>query len=83
MKDTIPMESAMEPKCEHEEAFKVDDGLWCPDCNCIVGVTCFACGGEGYVEEDEYELDWINYGSDLITCPDCGGTGIVKEPKYG
>ena len=70
----------MEPKCKHEDAFWVDAGLWCPDCNCIVGVHCPACGGEGVVEENEYELDWINYGPDLITCPDCGGTGVVKEP---
>lgn len=39
---------------------------------------CFACGGDGIVQEDEYECDWINFGPNVITCPDCAGTGYVS-----
>lgn len=67
--------------CKHEEAFWFDgdkrDGYWCPDCNQWVGETCQTCGGQGFVQEDEYEGDWINCGPDLITCPECRGDGKV------
>lgn len=69
--------------CQHEQAFWADDGLWCPDCRCCIAVRCHACGGEGVVEEDEYECDWINYGSDLIVCPECGGTGMLRDAVAG
>ena len=36
---------------------------------------CEACGGDGYVNAQEYYCDWINESSGSITCPKCGGYG--------
>lgn len=69
-------------KCKHEESFEVEEGLWCPDCNSIIAIRCYECGGEGFTYEDDYESDWINFTHDFITCPDCRGTGWVSDPTW-
>lgn len=69
-------------KCKHDESFWIDEGEWCPDCNCIVAITCPACGGEGVVYLDDYECDWINEPHDLGICPDCRGVGKVTDPTW-
>lgn len=60
-----------------------DDGvIFCESCRKAVAVRCPACGGEGVVEENEYESDWVNYGPDLITCPECDGDCYVADPMW-
>lgn len=68
--------------CTHSESFGVEEGLWCPDCNSIIAITCPSCGGQGWVEEDEYECDWVNFGNDAIMCPECKGSGWVSDPTW-
>jgi hypothetical protein len=41
--------------------------------------SCHTCGGEGFLPEDEAELDWINFGDDLVECPNCGGSGLRSD----
>ena len=63
--------------------------LWCGNdpeyCTCDYdteeGLTCQVCGGDGFVQEDEYECDWINCGPNVICCPECGGHGFYQTPK--
>lgn len=69
-------------KCKHQESFWDDDQLWCPDCQTVVGVNCPLCGGDGFMEEDEMEADWINYGDDIVTCRECGGKGWTSDPSF-
>lgn len=44
---------------------------------------CPACGGDGIVQEDEYECDWINFGPRIMGCPDCKDAGIEQEDEHG
>lgn len=75
--------------CEHCGAEPLektwDDDKWCFYCDACfkpVAVSCPVCAGEGVIEEDEYELDWINYGNDLIVCPECEGEGWTAAPSF-
>lgn len=68
--------------CNHEDWDWIDDYRVCNDCGKIIGSTCPSCNGEGIVEEDEYEGDWVNFSNDLITCPECLGRGWVKERTW-
>lgn len=73
-------------RCKHRHAYWDGDpdesALWCPDCEKFVGFHCLSCAGEGIVQEDDYECDWVNYGPDLITCPECRGRGWVRERTW-
>lgn len=73
------------PECAHEETIYdgENDCYRCAQCYQVTAVRCEACGGEGIVEEDEYECDWVNFGPDLITCPDCHGKGWLSHRIYG
>lgn len=75
-------EVVMAEECKHPDSFWIDDGLWCPDCNSMAGVTCPLCGGQGFMEENEMEADWINYGDELVTCRECGGKGWASDPSF-
>lgn len=58
--------------------FYNDDGAGlCESCQGVIRYRCEACHGDGCVEEDEYEGDWVNFGGDLIVCPDCRGDGWI------
>lgn len=69
-------------QCKHSGSFAVDEGLYCPNCDSICAVVCPSCGGQGWVEEDEYECDWVNCTNDAITCPECKGSGWVSDPSW-
>ena len=75
LEDWMNQDRERQSNCRHDDAFIVDDALWCPECDSIIAVTCYVCGGDGHTHEDDYECDWINYSHQLITCPDCGGDG--------
>ena len=65
-------------ECQHiHGSFWIEDVEHCILCGAAVTERCETCGGEGVVQEDEYEGDWINYGPNLIACPDCNGNGVV------
>ena len=72
--------------CQHEPEEYIDDAedqvQLCQHCGEIIAWKCEMCGGEGYGEESELNLDWINYGNDLITCPCCGGWGWEYANEY-
>lgn len=72
--------------CEHcgveLDTLEDDNRLWCTSCIKGVAVTCPACGGEGFVQEDEYECDWVNCTDELITCPECEGEGWTADPSF-
>lgn len=76
----------MSEQCQHTDwtwqEFDGVDFMVCDDCGKTLGTTCPSCNGDGIVEEDEYEGDWVNFGSDLITCPECRGKGWVKERTW-
>jgi len=75
----------MAEECQHTDwEWEGVDGniMRCSDCGHIIGETCPSCFGEGFVEEDEYEGDWVNFGDDYITCPECRGKGWVKERTW-
>lgn len=65
------------------EMTEYDGTYFCTNCGKAVAVTCPLCGGEGYMQEDEMEGDWINYGDDLVMCRECDGHGVVSEPSFG
>lgn len=71
----------MSATCKHDDAEWHDDNQYCLECGRIVAWVCEACHGEGFVQEDEYEGDWINFGPDLITCPECRGEGKICEDE--
>jgi len=58
-----------------------DDGnevLRCTECCKILAWDCEVCGGQGLVNEAEYECDWVNFSDRMVTCPNCSGEGIVN-----
>lgn len=68
--------------CKHDNAFCLVEAHWCPDCNSAVGVTCPLRGGQGFMEENEMEGDWVNYGDELVTCRECSGKGWTSDPSF-
>jgi hypothetical protein len=64
------------------DTYTVDHTLYCDSCGKAVAVTCPACGGDGVVQEDEYEGDWVNCTDELITCPECNGYGWTADPSF-
>lgn len=93
--NTPPVELKWPKGCEHcGTVFDDEDGLdtWndgegvvrCSHCRGAVAVSCPACGGEGFVEEAEWEADWVNYSDEaIITCPECQGARYVADPSFG
>jgi hypothetical protein len=81
------MSKAHPKTCEHCGAelsmFEIDNTYYCEECGKAVAVVCPLCGGEGFMQEDEMECDWINYGDDLVTCHECNGYGWTAEPSFG
>lgn len=74
----------LKDECKHLDwDWNSDDCAICSDCGALLRSRCEVCGGEGIIQEDEYEGDWINYGPNLITCPDCGGSGYVVWEASG
>lgn len=68
-------------KCTHNNTdwYPPDyDVMVCQDCGKTMAYHCEACNGQGWVMEDEYECDWVNFGPNIITCPRCNGSGVVK-----
>lgn len=69
--------------CKHEFSELNADGdcEYCSECGEVLRFVCEACRGEGIVEEDEYECDWVNFGSGLIVCPECKGSGWIAVKR--
>lgn len=74
--------------CEHcgvelDREWDNERRVWfCGNCYKAVGVSCPFCGGEGFVEEAEYEADWVNCSDELIVCPECDGEGWTAHPSF-
>lgn len=44
---------------------------------------CMSCGGDGIMDQQEAEDDYINYGpGEWVKCPNCGGSGLAKDQQY-
>lgn len=62
--------------------YQIDQTYYCDNCGKAAAVVCPLCGGEGFMEEDEMECDWINYDDELVTCRECGGKGWTADPSF-
>ena len=44
---------------------------------------CYNCGGDGEIEDEEYNDETDEYETTMVTCDECGGEGEIAEEVQG